>query len=137
MPIIYQKFIFRSDLQANPDVYYVFGDNDCREGKGGQAKEMRGEPNAIGIRTKKAPTYEKHDFYFDWDYDANIAKISEDFERVRLLLGQGKTVIYPQDGVGTGRANLLLTAPKTLQFIQVVESELFEQYSVKEGEPHD
>ena len=53
--IIYQKFIYRSDLKANPSVLYLFGDNLQRVGLGGQAKEMRGEPNAVGIATKKAP----------------------------------------------------------------------------------
>lgn len=55
MIVLHQKFIFREDLQANPDVYYLFGDNVERRGLGGQAKEMRGEPNAIGVATK-APT---------------------------------------------------------------------------------
>ncbi len=52
-------FISRLDLQANPNITFLFGDNvadhgkplDQRIGKGGQAAEMAGEPNAVGIPT--------------------------------------------------------------------------------------
>lgn len=43
------KYIKRQDLKSNPNTQYLFGDNLKRSGFGGQAKEMRGEPNAIGI----------------------------------------------------------------------------------------
>ena len=36
--IIFQKMIYREDLIRNRSVIYVFGDNDLRIGKGGQAK---------------------------------------------------------------------------------------------------
>jgi len=49
MPILYQDQIKRDDLRAHPDRIYLFGDNVARQGRGGQAKEMRGEPNALGI----------------------------------------------------------------------------------------
>jgi len=42
MPIKYQKWIERSDLQNNPEDVYIFGDNYARQGLGGQAKAMRG-----------------------------------------------------------------------------------------------
>jgi hypothetical protein len=64
MPVLRQKWITRDDLRANPNVLYLFGDNERREGLGGQAKEMRGEPNAIGVRTKASPS--KHETAF-WD----------------------------------------------------------------------
>jgi hypothetical protein len=47
--------IYRRDLRANPESLYLFGDNTKRVGIGGQAREMRGEPNAVGIATKNAP----------------------------------------------------------------------------------
>jgi hypothetical protein len=55
MTLIFQEWITRKDLRENPDKRYVFGDNVERRGYGGQAKEMRGEPNAIGVVTKWAP----------------------------------------------------------------------------------
>ncbi len=71
--IIFQKFIYREDLKTNQGVMYLFGDNDMRVGKGGQAKEMRGEPNAIGIRVKKAPKT-TNAYYTDEEYQSNIEK---------------------------------------------------------------
>ena len=57
MPIKYQKWIERSDLQNNPEDVYIFGDNYARQGLCGQAKAMRGEPNALGIATKRTPDH--------------------------------------------------------------------------------
>lgn len=52
MPIIKIKRFTRADLQAHPARLYVFGDNFQQRGLGGQTKECRGEPNAIGILTQ-------------------------------------------------------------------------------------
>lgn len=130
MPIIYQKLIKRGDLQKNPKAYYVFGDNNCRVGKGGQAGEMRGEPNAIGIRTKKNPSYDIDAYYIDSEYNENVKNISEDFLKVVAALDQGSLVVYPTDGVGTGLSNLKESAPKTLAFIEDVVLKLFEDYGL-------
>jgi len=62
MIIIKQHKIYRKDLKNNPDVLYLFGDNLVQKGFGGQAKEMRGEPNAEGIPTKKLPSMEAKAF---------------------------------------------------------------------------
>ena len=53
--IVYRtdKVITRDKIKENPDVLYLFGDNLLRKGLGGQAKEMRGEPNTLGIVSKK------------------------------------------------------------------------------------
>jgi DNA polymerase elongation subunit (family B) len=119
--IIKQKFITRADIQANPDKIYVFGDNDTREGMGGQAKEMRGEPNSFGIRTKKAPLYDPEVYYTDAEYSDNIKKINEDILRLRNdFVLKGKTIVFPEDGIGTGMAKLKENAPKTFKFLNAV-----------------
>lgn len=118
MPLLVQTWITRQDLKDNPDRIYVFGDNDKRVGVGGQAKEMRGEPNAVGVRTKKAPTYNPQDYYTDADLEENCRKIDEDMSILQEHLRQGKTVVWPEAGVGTGIANLHENAPDTLAHIQ-------------------
>src|SRR3972149_600556 len=55
MPIIFQKHYTRDGIKKNRNCWYVFGDNMMRYGYGGQAKEARGEFNAIGIPTKWSP----------------------------------------------------------------------------------
>ena len=116
--IILQYRIYRSDLELNPDLFYCFGDNDDRQGLGGQAAHMRGERNAIGIRTKKHPDNLPTSFYTDDEYDECVAKIDEDFAAVEAVLKQGKHVVIPTEGFGTGLSNLKTYAPKVLAYIE-------------------
>jgi hypothetical protein len=115
MPLIYQKVIFRDDLQNNPKVLYVFGDNVERWGLKGQAKEMRGEPNAIGVATKWAPNNKAESFFSDRSYYPIMEIIRADMQPVIQALNDGRTVIWPADGIGSGLSNLEQNAPKVWQ----------------------
>ena len=130
--VILQKFISRQNLKDNPDTLYIFGDNDSRVGSGGQAREMRGEPNAVGIRTKKAPKTNAIVYYNDNELFENIIKISEDFIKVYEHLLDGKIVIIPSDGIGTGLAKLEENAPNTLKYIDNIITVLIEKFNAKE-----
>lgn len=130
--IILQKFITRKDIQTHPDWLYIFGDNDKRVGKGGQAKEMRGEPNSVGIRVKKAPGTNEKAYYTDIEAVQNIVNITQDFKVIETHLIFGKTVVIPKDGIGTGLAKLKDNAPMTLQFVEGMIEELIKRYGVKE-----
>jgi hypothetical protein len=109
----YQTRITREDLRKNPDIIYLFGDNLKEIGYGGQAKEMRGEPNAIGIPTKKLPTMDNDAFFTDDELELNKRYISEAFEKIP----SGKVVVIPSAGLGTGLAQLDIRAPKTYAFL--------------------
>lgn len=117
MPVMYQKWIQRSDLKLNREVLYLFGDNDARTGYGGQAKECRGEPNAVGIRTKKRPSKDDSAFYNDVNYEQNIKKIDDDMNKAIAHLRKGKTVVIPSDGIGTNRAAMESRCPKTFEYL--------------------
>ncbi len=65
MPIRREPHITRQMVRAEPEAYWVFGDNLARKGLGGKAREMRGEPNTIGIVTKRAPTMNPEAFFSD------------------------------------------------------------------------
>lgn len=116
--IVYQSRIYRADLVANPDVLYLFGDNLQRVGMGGQAGEMRGEPNAVGIATKKAPSSGEFDFFSDYEYGENVASIIHDYERAREHDYHGGIVICPLDGLGTGLSDMPNRCPKTFDFLR-------------------
>ena len=116
--IEYMDFINRETVKANPDKIFVFGDNDIREGLGGQAKEMRGESNAIGIVTKKSPQTTDDAYYTDDEFDLNKTKINIDIKNVMGEIKKGKTVVFPSNGIGTGLAKLKEKAPKTFKFLQ-------------------
>lgn len=115
MWVIRQKQIFRSDLQANPEVAYVFGDNMMRSGLGGQAKEMRGEPNAFGIPTKKMPNMLTSAFFTDDDYEGASRAIWHAFHRIKEA--GFWVVVVPADGLGTGLAQLDKRAPRIFKFL--------------------
>lgn len=113
MPLIYQSYIQRVDLKANPSVTYVFGDNEARVGFGGQAAEMRGEPNAIGIATKRSPS----EFWNQRETARQCAVIDADMAPLFSLMRQGRLIVFPLAGVGTGLAMLKLQAPATMLYL--------------------
>ena len=112
MPVERQKWITRADLRARPDVLFLFGDNNERKGYGGQAKEMRDEPNACGIRTKWRGGMSWADFFHDDQQGDVLQMIADDLTRPVTHLHQGGTVVIPTDGLGTGLSKLPETAPK-------------------------
>lgn len=113
-----EAMIYRQKLRDNPNVLYVFGDNDIRKGLGGQAKEMRGEPNAIGISTKKLPNNEDNAFKTDEEFDENCRIINEDIGKVikAMASGQYKSLVIPV--LGVGMAKLPEKAPKTYEYLK-------------------
>lgn len=123
------KWIYRKDLRANLDKVFLFGDNLEGKGFGGQAKEMRGEPNAIGIPTKKSPAMTPDSFFTDAEYKANIAAIDAAFAKIPM----GKTVVIPAVGLGTGLADMKRRSPKTFSYLQSKLDGLSRQKGVKSG----
>ena len=118
MPIIKSKWTVRADLRNNPEHLFVFGDNMVRKGFGGQAMEMRGEPNAIGVPTKWAPSMSPSAFLTEADLERVKPEIDKAFERLRAHLAGGGTVVLPRDGIGTGLAQLESRAPTIAALIQ-------------------
>lgn len=130
--VIKQKRIYREDIKNNPNLLYVFGDNLDREGLGGQAFEMRGEPNSFGIATKRSISHSYPDDYFFDEQEDVIEIIATEFGRLECALCIVDTgvdglseprlkydgVVIPSDGLGTGLSKLPEYAPKALQYIE-------------------
>lgn len=108
--------ITRAYLRAHRHKIFLFGDNLIGRGLGGQAREMRGEPNAIGIPTKRLPSMTPEAFFTDQEFDKNIAAIDRAFDRI-LRLPRGTTIVRPSNGLGTGRAEMQSRAPKTFAYL--------------------
>ena len=130
--IIMQQRFYRLDIQNNRWMTYVFGDNDLRDGHGGQARACRGELNTIGIRTKKEPNNLKGSFYKDKEFTKNVAKIDEDIDAVQELLETGHMIVFPNKGFGTGMALLRVNAPKTFIHLNNRIRDLLLKYRVPE-----
>lgn len=106
MALLYIKRYSRDFIQAHPDWLFVFGDNLERRGLGGQAKEARGEPNAVGIPTKRKPNNDDDAFLTDADYHEWAGIAGGDMSRIRRAHKLGRVVVWPLDGIGTGLAKL-------------------------------
>ena len=104
--VIRLRSITRQMLQDNPSALFVFGDNLLRVGLGGQAAEMRGEPNAVGIVTKKRPTNYPDAFFSNADIDMYRKAVQPDFTRLFDHKIKGGAIVMPFDGIGTGLAQL-------------------------------
>ena len=102
-------------VRTEPDKVYVFGDNMKHQGKGGQAI-IRDEDNAFGIPTKNAPHMREDAFWSDDLYDTYVEIIDAAFDDLAAFAGP-KTVVFPKDGIGTGRAQLSQRAPRLLAYI--------------------
>lgn len=116
--------VMRQTLQRCPQHLFVFGDNGQQRGLGGQAREMRGEPNAVGIPTKHAPSMRPSAFFTDGDLPAAQVPIDAAFARLAAHLEAGGTVVWPAAGVGTGLAQLAERAPAIRAYIDEKFEEL-------------
>lgn len=105
-----------SDIKSHPKKIFVFGDNNLRYGKGGQAI-IRDLPNTIGLRTKKAPNNQLSSFYSDSDLEENKKNIIEDILTIKDLQLKGNVIVFSNGGYGTGLSKLKEHAPKTFEYL--------------------
>lgn len=107
MKVEYIKELTIRVCRENPDKVFIFGDNLKAFGKGGQAT-IRDEPNAFGIPTKRYPSWDERAFFSDKEDEILAVK-----ESLRSLYktAQNKVVVFPEDGIGTGRANMKEKSP--------------------------
>lgn len=96
----------------------MFGDNEARRGTGGQAEELRGEPNAVGVATKRYPSTDELAYWREDEHLRCCAIIDKDLEPVFEHVRNGGTVVFPRAGIGTGRAQLPTRAPTVMQHIR-------------------
>lgn len=124
MPLIYQSVIYRQDLRRNPQILYVFGDNTERRGLRGQAAEMRGEPNAVGIATKWRPTLQPDAFFYDNQMYQVLPIWTKDLTPIAAALEVGRIVVWPLDGIGSGLSKLPQNAPRLWSTLEDVREQL-------------
>lgn len=101
MPVRRFEFITREEVRARSGEFFVFGDNIVRKGFGGQAAEMRGEPNSLGVATLYAPG----DRYRKGDPIA-INCVMADLSVIAGHLARGAIVNIPTNLPGSGIADL-------------------------------
>lgn len=124
MPLLYQKFIHREHLRANPQVLFVFGDNVQRTGLRGQAAAMRGEPNAVGVATKWAPQMSQFAMFLDHQLEEIERIVGTDLIPVVDALNLGRIVVWPMDGIGSGLSQLPTNAPAVWASLEAARKHL-------------
>ncbi len=103
-----------TDVKANANKIYVFGDNTQRTGTGGQA-QIRNNENAFGIATKLQPNNSAAAFMSDNDLQSNKDVIDSDIAKIKT---DGRSLVFPKDGLGTGLAKLKQKAPQTYSYLK-------------------
>jgi hypothetical protein len=114
-----QKMIYRKDLKDNPNTIYLFGDNIKRVGLAGQAREMRGEANALGIPTKRVGDMQESSFFNDNDFEEFKNIVDSSFLHAFVHVYNGGQIVIPKDGLGTGLSELPSRAPKCYEYLEI------------------
>ena len=122
---LYEPRYSPAGVYAEPDWFFVFGDNVVRRGTGGQAC-IRGLPNAYGVPTKWRPDRLPDSYFSDkvqcWDH------CTYKLTHLHTLLFKSKNVYWPKDGIGTGLADLPNKAPGLFRYINDWKQEMFDTY---------
>lgn len=112
--------------RTHPDMMFIFGCNNVRLGRSGQAV-IRDEPNAFGIPTKKYSNNNETSFYTDLEYEKNVEKIDAAIQHIKNNLHKFKGVMYPAAGLGTGLSQLDKRAPRTFRYLNRKIDKLFKE----------
>ena len=122
-------------VKNNKDSLFVFGDNLDRVGYAGQAI-IRDNNNTIGIATKKHPDMNEESFYSD-NLEC-LGYLLDDLSKFTNTLNYSnyKKVILPEDGLGTGLAQLNKRAPKLFKFMNDVINLIEELLETPEPQYH-
>lgn len=127
MIIEYAKIMSPPMCRRYPDKIFIYGDNLKSFGKGGQAI-IRDEPNAFGIPTKRYPSWDDWAFFSDKEDEIEAVKKSL---RSLYKLAQNKVIVFPEDGIGTGRAKMKEKSPIAYKMMCDI---LWEHFGIHNGE---
>lgn len=85
---------------------------------------MRGEPNAIGVATKWKPSMSPDSYFYDHQIEEVERILELDLIPVWSQLSLGKTVVWPEDGIGTGLSRLPEKAPRIWASLELARKQL-------------
>lgn len=112
-------------VQQNNDKLYVFGDNQMRIGKKGQAV-IRDAENSIGIVTKKSPSRRSIAYFNDTEFEKNKGSIVFDILNIKYrALSENKIIVFSNNGYGNGLSEMNTRSPKTYDFLNTCLKENF------------
>tara|TARA_R110002096_G_scaffold382005_1_gene575869 strand:- start:1258 stop:1656 length:399 start_codon:yes stop_codon:yes gene_type:complete len=112
--LIYQKRVYPEDLEYNPQVYYLFSDNDKKSGHWA----FRDRDNFLGIRVKNDEHSFDDSYWSDTTYEDNISKLQIDFKKVQDMLKQYIPVVYSEQTFNLDISEYLRKSPKTCEYFK-------------------
>lgn len=98
----------------NTDYVFVFGDNESRYGRGGQAV-IRFCANALGLPTKKSP----YEYWSDDEFEHNKSVIDVSIKAIQSWMKPpyNRKIVFSSNGYGNGLAELPKRAPNTYEYL--------------------
>ncbi len=117
------------NVPMNRNMIFVFGDNLIEAGKGGQAM-IRDEINAFGVPTKRLPSMTEDSFFSDKEDEREV--VLGKLRELYTLSKQGKIIVFPFDGLGTGLAEMHLRSPTLFKEMNDI---IYKFWNVKFKEP--
>jgi len=118
---IHQGFWTRDQVARDTESVYVFGDNfadflSMYVPSSTQAV-IRGLPNSRYIITKKDRYWNPQSFFTDKDLELFSQYLELTIGILHFDLLVGKTICFPSDGIGTGKAMLKEKAPLCWEYL--------------------
>ncbi len=118
---IHQGFWTRDQVARDTESVYVFGDNaeDAYTNFYPSRTQavIRGLSNSFGLVTKRnrGTSYSSYIYNSDLEYFKTVVEASIDV--LKAYQEEGKTIVFPQDGIGTGKAMLKEKAPLCWEYL--------------------
>ena len=124
MPVFDIPMVTRDRVRAGKLFLFAFDDDESRLTEGGLAGQCRGEVNAVGIRTRRAPGTDPDNLWTDADLLRQQQLLDDDFAVLISWVEAGGPVFLPKVGLGNLLPRLVDTAPRTYLFLQKKVKEL-------------
>lgn len=129
--VIFNGFWTVDDVKNNRHCLFVYGDNDAKIGRGGQAI-IRDEKNTIGIPTKKYPARQVYSYYTDTELETNKFKIDSAILNIIQNSKGYQYIVLPSERFGSGLSELPTRAPMTYKYLQMRVSQLEKYYNLED-----
>ncbi|HEX9464682.1 MAG TPA: hypothetical protein VGB82_18940 [Alphaproteobacteria bacterium] len=124
MPVFDIPMVTRDRVRAGKLFLFAFDDDEMRSTDAGLAAQCRGEPNAVGIRTRRAASNDPTAAWRDEDLVRHQAMLDDDFAILVSWVEAGGPVFLPKAGLGMLPPRLVDAAPRTFLFLQKKVKEL-------------
>ena len=118
---IHKGFWKRSQVAQDTESVYVFGDNVHDSvffyvPRSTQAC-IRQLHNVIGIPTKRSRWTNDEDYFNDSDLKSFSFLLDFAIKEIKQKMEEGKTIVFPENGIGTGKALMAEKAPSLFKHL--------------------